>query len=95
MDIWYAISILLALMLGTLLVRRRKRRQKAELALRALFEPGSDFIGKDIEYVVSKAGPYTFFGSMDHGREVAQWKAGRLVAEVWLQSGACTEVQVR
>ena len=82
----------LAVAFFTLLVVRRRR---AEAALRALFDPGADFIGKDIRYMTSRAGPSQWFGSMDHGQEVAQWRAGRLLAEAWFQSGTCTQVEVR
>ncbi len=45
--------------------------------------------------MTAKAGPCASFGSMDHGRDVAQWTAGKLLAEAWFQSGLCTEVAVR
>jgi hypothetical protein len=95
LGIVYAIPIVVALVLFLVLGLLRNRRQRAELDLRTLFEPASNFIGRDINYVLTKAGPSTYFGGMDHGREVAQWEAGRLVAEVWFQSGVCTEVEVR
>ena len=78
-----------------MVVVHRKRRLDTEMDLRALFDPGIQFIGRDVSFVVSKAGPSTSFGSMDHGQEVGQWKAGRLLAEVWFESGICIAVEVR
>lgn len=91
----YIATLICAALLGALLALLRIRSQRAEVALRSLFEPGTEFIGKDIDYMTTKAGPSAFFGSMDHGRDVAQWKAGKLLAEAWFQSGICTEVEVR
>jgi hypothetical protein len=67
-------------------------RNRREVFLNALFNPETEFIGKDINYVVSKAGPHTWYGSMDYGQDVAQWSVGHLFVEVWFQSGLCTEV---
>lgn len=90
----YAFAIVLLLAVVAILELVQRRRRDAERSLRALFE-SADFIGRDVHYLLSKAGPCTYFGGMDHGREVAQWEAGRLVAEVWFQNGVCTEVDLR
>lgn len=91
----YTAAVLFAVLTGALLALLRFRRLRAEVALRSLFDPGTEFIGKDIKYMTDKAGPSAFFGSMDHGRDVAQWKAGQLLAEAWFEAGACTEIEVR
>jgi len=94
MDVAYTAVLLLGAVVA-LYVLRRGRNRRAEAALRSLFDPGSEFIGKDLAYIVARAGPACSFGSLDHGREAANWVAGRLVAEAWFQSGVCTEVEIR
>lgn len=94
-DIVYIAAAFFVVFVGVFLISQRTRRKRAEAALRNLFEPGTQFIGKDFEYIADKAGPSDFFGSMDHGREVAQWRVGHLLVEAWFQSGVCTEVEVR
>lgn len=91
----YTVAILLMVLVGAILIFSRIKVRSSEIALRSLFDPGTEFIGKDYEYLISKAGPSAFFGSMDHGEIVAQWQAGNLIAEAWFQSGFCTDIYVR
>jgi hypothetical protein len=70
-------------------------QQRAEDALRSIFEPSTKLIGKNIDYIIGKAGEPSFFASMDHGMDVAQWRVGNVVAEVLFQSRACTQLEVR
>jgi hypothetical protein len=110
MDVAYvAVALLVGVICVRLVLRRIRHREakvvplvlqrapapEAEALLRSLFEPGADFIGKDLAYITARAGPTTYFGSLDHGCDVAQWRAGTLLAEAWFQSGVCTEVEVR
>lgn len=65
-----------------------------EADFRALFDPGTEAIGKNIDYIIDKVGKPFSFGSMDYGVEAAQWKVGNVVAIVWFQSKICTQVTV-
>ena len=87
-----AVAVLLGAVLHT---RHGARRKRAEGELLAHFSPGTDFIGKDLEYIVAKAGPETYFGGMDHGQEVAQWRVGRLVVNAWFLNRRCTNIDVQ
>jgi hypothetical protein len=90
-----ALGTVAAALAAGMVALRRRRRDRAEAALRALFAPHAGLIGKDYAYLVERAGPAYFYGGMDHGRDVAQWRAGGLLAEVWFQNGVCTDVEIR
>jgi valyl-tRNA synthetase len=51
------------------------------------------FIGKDIDFAFSKLGSTGYFGSMDFGIEVGQWKRYGLVVELWFKDGRCTSAK--
>ncbi|MDR0781162.1 MAG: hypothetical protein LBF16_10785 [Pseudomonadales bacterium] len=82
-------------LVGFFFILRSILRPKAETDLRSAFEPEAQFIGKSIEYMIGKVGATTSFGSMDHGQDVAQWKAGNLLVEAWFQDRICTSVEIR
>ena len=67
--------------------------KRLENALRCVFEPSTELVGKNIRYIIDKAGVPSHFGSMDYGTDVAQWKVGTVVVEAWFQDGVCTEVR--
>lgn len=48
------------------------------------------FIGKDIDFAFSRLGSTGYFGSMDFGIEVGQWRRYGLVVELWFKNGCCT-----
>lgn len=91
MHLVTAFSLLLIL----LWIRHRRHQSRREIFLTGLFKPGSEFIGKDIDYLISKAGPYTMYGSMDHGQDVAQWRVGQLLLEAWFKNGLCEGIEIR
>jgi hypothetical protein len=70
----------------------RERHAKVELALK--FGPENRFVGKSLQEIIDSAGPYCMFGAMDHGQEVAQWRKGNLIAEVWLKGGKCVAIEL-
>jgi hypothetical protein len=88
------LATMAAALAALLVALRHRRRIRDEAALRALFAPESGLIGKDFEYVVQRAGPPRAYGSMDHGRDVARWRAGRVSVELWFQNGVCTDVEI-
>lgn len=63
-------------------------------ANKLLFTPGTELLGKDIRHIVDRAGVYTFFGGMDHGKDIAQWRTPGYVAELHFQDGVCISVEV-
>jgi hypothetical protein len=82
-------------LVGVFFILRGVLRPRTEADLRSAFEPEAQFIGKSIEYMIGKVGATTHFGSMDHGQDVAQWKAGNLLVEAWFQDRICTSVEIR
>lgn len=89
------LATIMVAFLALIIAMRYRHRSRDEAALRAMFGPHSGLIGKDFDYMAELAGPPNFYGSMDHGRDVAQWRVGRVMAEVWFQNGVCTDVEVR
>lgn len=76
--------------------QKRKARVLQEAAeLRNLFSPGTEFIGKDIHFLILKAGNYDGMAYCDHGRSVAHWSAGDVLVELWFYSGRCTDIDVK
>jgi hypothetical protein len=71
--------------------RYHKVRKRSQELLTA-FKNDQDFLGKDIQYIVNKVGPYTAYGSMDHGDEMAQWKSGSTCIEVFFENGLCVSI---
>ncbi len=84
-------SIIAIALLIVFYFRYRKSNIKRRALLKA-FENHQALIGKDVGYIVSKAGHYDFYGSMDHGDEVAQWKSGRTIIEVFFKNGICVAI---
>ncbi|WP_409031059.1 hypothetical protein [Janthinobacterium sp. CG_23.3] len=84
----------LALTAPTLLVLLRRKRRLQRLRFRARFEPASAFVGKDPRFAIARAGNWTFYGAMDHGNDIAQWRGCGLVAEMRFKDGVCTGVRV-
>jgi hypothetical protein len=84
-------SIIAIALLVVFYFRYRKANRKGQELIK-VFENHQAFIGKDLEYIVSKAGYYTFYGSMDHGNEIAQWKSGRTIIEVVFKNGICVAI---
>lgn len=74
--------------------RESAERRRRALINKQLFTPGDEFLGKDIRYVVDRVGVYTFFGSMDHGKDIAQWRESGYMAELHFQNGLCVGVYV-
>lgn len=70
------------------------RRKIKHIQFVERFQPTEKFIGQDMSFAVAIAGPCTFFGSMDFGEDVAQWRRCGRVAELWLKQGRCTSVEL-
>jgi hypothetical protein len=81
MDTGMYISLALLAVAGGIFLRGRAQDKRKAVALKAVFTSGTEFVGKDLEYIVSKAGQCAFYASMDHGRDVAQWRAGDVLVE--------------
>lgn len=96
---WYWILLLVVVMLALHWVWRARAVQAkpsaAPLDLRSLFQPEDQVLGKSLSQLQQLAGEPESFGSFDHGREVAQWRQGELLVEVWFNQQRCESVQIR
>jgi len=69
-------------------------RRTGRLRFLSRSKPTDKFVGKDIHFALSELGPYTIFGSMDFGEEVAHWKRHGVVVELWFKNGRCVTAEV-
>lgn len=91
--VWLAVRFF-AFVLMSPWSKANKEERNAAARWKQMFTPGTEFLGKDIRYAVDRAGCYSFFGGMDHGKDVAQWRAANQVVELWFQDGRCVSVSV-
>jgi hypothetical protein len=77
------------MLIAVLIIVNAARDKNAQSELKFTFGTDNRFVGKKLHEIVDVVGPYTTFGSMDHGIEAAQWRVGQTVAEAWFEKGTC------